>query len=165
MSYMTSINSTDVGASYKKESTPIGMYNFGLAYLHCADRLIIDSDRKNSDRLHISFDHPIRHLYAHALEIFLKACLVKQGKSQNYVRNKIRHNLKKAYDSLDPIWHVTFDQDLQFRSMVEIIGNMHSERLYSYLENGSFLEIERSYLYRLFRRFDLSRADILRLFA
>ena len=162
---MTSTNSTDVGATYKKVSSPIGMYNFGLSYLHCADRLVMASDRKTPDRLILAFDHPVRHLYAHTLELFLMACLLKQGKSANYVRNKIGHDLKKAYCALDPAWNTIFDTDLQFRGMVEIIGNMHIERLYSYLETGTFLDIDRAYLYRLFRRFDLSRETIFKLFA
>ena len=53
----------------EERTTALGLYNFAESYRHAADRI------RASKAKQLPFDTPIRFLYYHAVELYLKACL------------------------------------------------------------------------------------------
>ena len=129
----------------------MGWYNLAFANLEAADHLI-------ASKAKLSFDEPIRALYAHAWELALKACLRKQGFAPSQIRKKFGHRL-------DIIWSVVDrDRFYQLRLHDELDGFInhltfyHSNRLYSYPLAGIRRELGLDYLRATSSRLRVPRA-------
>ena len=143
--------------------TPIGFYNLGLAYLEAADALA-EKELSKDDRFSLAFDHPIRHLYAHAWELFQKACLAAQGMKPSKMRNRFGHSLAKAWDAIDKERFEILDLHPGTRLFAENLDGFHPTKKYAYPEVGYRQDYTLSYLRAAFERFKINRAEILRLF-
>ena len=76
--------------------SPIGVFLHAQSYLRAADAL---AHGVEEGKLQLRFDAPIRHLYAHALEVVLKAHLLARGVPAKELRRKHGHNLVALYDA------------------------------------------------------------------
>ena len=143
--------------------SPVGFYILGLAYLDAADELAgryLDP----GDPFRLSSESPIRHLYAHAWELFLKACVFKQGCRPSEFKRTIGHSLTMAWDVVEKASFQMLDLHPDTRVLVEGLDQFHPTRMYAYPVTGLRREFTLPYVRDVSKRFRIPRAEILRLF-
>lgn len=145
--------------------SPIGFFNLGLSYLDAAD-VLARKQLDENDRFQLAFDSPIRHLYAHAWELILKACVFTQGMKPSEMKRKIGHSLSKAWDLVDKTKFAVLDLNAKTRIVPEVLDQFHMPpRMYAYPITGSRREFSIAYIRAASDRFKISRAEILELFS
>ncbi len=147
-----------------ERQSPMAFCNVGLSYLEGAEDL---ASRHLDPRIRFKLSHdlPIFHLYAHGWELVLKACLREQGMSAAELRSKIRHNLTKAWDSVDKERFAALRLTPETRAVIQVLDWYHPTKLFAYPYTGNRREIELDELTAVSRRLHLSRPDRLRLFS
>ena len=144
--------------------SPIGFFNLGVSYLDAADALTRKQFDK-ADTFQLFFDSPIRHLYAHAWELFLKACIFRQGMKPSEMKRKIGHSLTKAWDEVDKSRFALLDLHPQTRTVPEVLDQFHMPpRMYAYPITGSRREFTITFVRAASQRFRISRRQTLELF-
>lgn len=143
--------------------SPIGFFNLGLSYLDAAD-ILSQRHLDSGDSFRLRFEHPLRHLYAHAWELFLKACLFQQGWTPAQMKRKIGHNLSKAWDEIERGRFAELDLHSDTRIVPEMLDQFHPTKQYAYPETGSRREFSIPYIRAASQRFRLSREEVRRLF-
>ena len=76
-------------ATLEKRRTALGTFNFAESFRHSADRLRISKLKR------IPFDAPVRFLYYHSIELYLKSYLRSHGISAAYIKSKYQHRFRK----------------------------------------------------------------------
>lgn len=145
-----------------ERQTPQGLFNLALSYLDAADELT----RRLVDRhnpLKLSFESPVRHLYAHTWELALKACLFRQGLTPVQLK-RIGHNLTKAWDLVDHRRFAALRLTPRVRIMPEVLDQFHPTRIYAYPVSGYRQEFTLVYIRDASQRFRLTRTEIIDLF-
>lgn len=146
------------------DQTPLLFYNVGLSYLDAADHLTT-SLQGPPYRFRLPFDVPVRHLYAHALEMFQKACLFEQGVSPQEMKTRFSHRLVEAWDAIDGGRFRELRLDDESRAIAEWLDNFHPTKEYAYPYTGYKRELSLEQLRDGLSRFRISRAVIHRLFS
>jgi hypothetical protein len=77
------------GLSPEERTTALGMYHFAESYRHAADRLRLSRAKP------LMFDAPIRFLYYHAIELYLKSCLRGDGRTPTEIKSSFNHGFRK----------------------------------------------------------------------
>jgi hypothetical protein len=150
-----------MGISYPKA---VGTFNLALSYLDAADHLE-QSLRKPSPSIHLAFEHPVRFLYAHTWELALKACLLRQGISQQDLKGQFGHKLTKIWDAIDRPRFPELRLDDRLRIIPEQLDRYHPSREYAYLVTGHKVDFTLSYVRTVSQRFRVPRATILDYFS
>jgi hypothetical protein len=70
-------------------STDFGTFNFAESYRHASDRLRLSKIKA------LSFDAPIRFLYYHSIELYLKSYLQSHGISAAKIKSRYGHRFRK----------------------------------------------------------------------
>lgn len=143
--------------------TPVGFYILGLAYLNAADELtsrFLDA----SDPFKLTSESPIRHLYAHAWELFLKACVFKQGARPSEFKKALGHSLTSAWDAVDKLRFSRLDLHTDTRLLMEGLDQFHPTRMYAYPVTGFRREFSLPYVRDATQRFRIPRPEVVRLF-
>src|ERR1700741_5247012 len=70
-------------------TTALGLYNFAESYRDAADRV------RSSRAKRLLFDAPIRFLYSHAIELYLKSCLRADGLTVQEIKDRYGHRFKE----------------------------------------------------------------------
>lgn len=146
------------------DQTPLLFYNVGLAYLDAADHLTA-SLQGPPYGFRLLFDEPVRHLYAHALEMFQKACLFEQGFTPQEMKTRFSHRLVKAWDAIDRTHFSELRLDEDSRAIAEWLDIFHPTKEYAYPYTGYKMELSLEQLRDGLSRFRIARAEILRLFS
>ena len=76
-------------ATLEKRRTALGTFNFAESFRLSADRLRISTLKR------IPFDAPVRFLYYHSIELYLKSYLRSHGISAAYIKSKYQHRFRK----------------------------------------------------------------------
>lgn len=143
--------------------SPLGFFNLALSYLDAADHLAASHlDPQSGFRL--PFEHPLRHLYSHAWELALKACLFQQGWTPSEMRKCFGHHLSAIWDKVDRDAFVELKLTDQTRIVPEVLDQFHPTKQYAYPETGSRREFSIVYVRSASQRFRLPRVVIRRLF-
>lgn len=143
--------------------SPIGFFLLAESYLDAADALFVAMNTGEA-RLKLAFEHPVRHLYAHAWELALKACLARQGMKASEMKKKLGHRLTAAWDRVDKAHFAALDLNPRTRIVPEVLDQFHPTKFYAYPVTGLRREFSLSYLRAATQRFRLPRAEIQRLF-
>jgi len=143
--------------------SPVGFYNLGLDYLAAADA-IAGKHLDREDPFKLAFESPIRHLYAHAWELFLKACIFQQGMRPSQIKRTIGHSLTKAWEAVDKERFEVLDLHPGTRLLMEGLDQFHPSRMDAYPVTGYRRQFTLTYLRAASQRFRISRAEIARLF-
>lgn len=147
-----------------ERQTPLGYFNMALSYLDAADELtrrLVDK----SDPFRLAFESPIRHLYAHAWELALKACLIRQGMKPDDVKKTFGHKLVPAWEAVDRKRFATLDLHDGTRIVPEVLDQFHPTKLYAYPVTGFRREFSLTYIRGASQRFRIDRPTILELFS
>ncbi len=99
-------------------TTPLGLYNFGVAYLDTA-RVAFNSNKS------VAFDDPLEFLAAHGLELILKAELARNMDMER-IRKRFGHNLQKLRQRLSPEFSNEFKLDEEFDNVLNYLSIGHS---------------------------------------
>lgn len=143
--------------------SPIGFYNLGLSYLQAADE-VVRSHLDDESLFALSFEHPIRHLYAHGWELCLKACLYQQGNRPSEIKTWIGHRLTMAWDAVDKERFAELRLTPDTRHFVELLDDFHPTKFYAYPITGVRREHTLTYVRAASKRFYLARPAISKLF-
>ena len=136
----------------------IGWYNLAITNLDAADYLI------TSNAMRISFEEPIRALYAHAWELVLKACLRKQGLSPSQIRKLYGHRLDKIWISVDRERFGLLQLRDELDPFIQHLTFYHANRLYAYPLAGMRRELSLDYLRATSSRLRIPRVDVISIF-
>lgn len=151
-------------AKIDMRQSPMGFFNLGISYLEAADALA-ERHLDKLDRFKLTFDSPIRHLYAHAWELVLKACLFRQGMKPSEMKRTIGHSLTKAWDAIERPRFAPLNLNAKTRIVPEILDQFHmSPRMYAYPITGIRREFTIPYVRDASQRFKISRAVTIELF-
>jgi hypothetical protein len=88
-----------------ERTSAIGLFHYAESYRHAADRL------HGSKAKSLAFDAPIRFLYYHSVELYLKSCLRASGLSVDEIRNRYGHNFVKLKNAADRLGVELDDED------------------------------------------------------
>jgi hypothetical protein len=83
------VKASNNDATLEKRRTALGTFNFAESFRHSADRLRISKLKR------IPFDAPVRFLYYHSIELYLKSYLRSHGISAAYIKSKYQHRFRK----------------------------------------------------------------------
>ncbi len=158
---MSSDMKTKQWAEWDARQSPVGFYNLSLSYLDIADDL---TERMHKNQLKLAFDAPVRHSYAHAWELALKACLFAQGFRPKELKTKFGHDVHKIWQSVD---HNRFSQlrlTPETEQIAEHLGGFHLEKSFAYPVAGATNYLPLSIIKAESKRFRLQRIEIARLF-
>jgi hypothetical protein len=95
-----------------KRSTATGFFNFAETYWRAA-RTLKRSKKKASHK-----ESPIRFLYYHAIELYLKAFLCAHGLHPYELRTKYGHGAHKLSDKTEELGLFLMDEDKEVLSMM-----------------------------------------------
>jgi len=143
--------------------SPVGFYILGFAYLDAAD-VLASKHLDGGDPFSLTSESPIRHLYAHAWELFLKACIFKQGMRPSGFKKAIGHSLVRAWDAIDKVRFAGLALHPDTRRLMEGMDQFHPTRMYAYPVAGPRREFTVSYVRDASKRFRIPRAEIIQLF-
>lgn len=138
-------------------------YLVGLSYLDAADHLTRSLEGPPYC-FRLPFDEPVRHLYAHALEMFQKACLFEQGVSPAEMKKEVGHWLVKAFDRIDRQRFADLRLDDELREYAGWLDMYHPTKEYAYPYTGYKEELALDQLREGLRRFRVPRTLLIRLF-
>lgn len=139
-------------------------YAVGLSYLDAADHLTA-SLAGPPYKLRLAFDEPVRHLYAHAWEMFQKACLFQQGMTPIEIKQQFGHWLVKAWEKIDRSRFSDLQLDDASREYAEWLDHFHPTKEYAYPYTGYKVELSLEQLRDGLKRFRIARDVQLRLFS
>ena len=108
---MSDVDATD-------RTTPIGLYNMGLAYLEAARAVSVSDNR-------IAFQDPLDFLCAHGLELIFKAEMLRTL-SMNEVRNQFGHNLSVLKNKLGVDFTNKFPMTNELQNVINYLEIGHS---------------------------------------
>lgn len=146
------------------DQTPLMFYIVGLSYLDAADHLTA-SLQGPPYSFRLAFDEPVRHLYAHALEMFQKACLFQQGMTPTEMKQRFGHWLVKAWDQIDRPRFAELQLDDESRAYAEWLDVYHPTKEYAYPYTGYKSELSLEQLRDGLKRFRIPRDVQFRLFS
>jgi hypothetical protein len=136
--------------------SPIGFYNMGLSYLDAADHLT-NRQLDATDGFHLPFEGPIRHLYSHSWELFLKACLFEQGELPSDLKYEPGHRLVNAWDQVDKDRFAVFKLSPRTRDFLARLDAYHPTKFYAYPITGFRQDFSLTYIRAASQRFRLTR--------
>lgn len=110
-------------------TTCIGLFNYALSYVEAA-RILTRAQAKTTHP-----DAPIRFLYYHAVELFLKSFLVLRGKTADEVRKEYGHEFTQLRRNCEDLGLVLDDEDIQ---VIDLIGSADTLIRARYIETGPF---------------------------
>jgi hypothetical protein len=113
--------------SPEERTNAVGLYNYAESYRHAADRI------RTSRARPLRFDAPIRFLYYHAIEIYLKACLRGDGLIPSEIKSRYGHGFKKLQKACAARGVVFADEDVD---VIELIDGSNYWRS-RYIETGA----------------------------
>ena len=99
-------------ADHNERTNSIGLFNTAEAYWLSASKLAATEVR------HGFADLPVRTLYYHAIELYLKA-LLRQHYSVDELQSKFRHNIKRMTTKARKHGLVAMDEDRQVFSLMK----------------------------------------------
>jgi hypothetical protein len=76
-----------------ERTSAVGLFNYAESYRHAANRL------HGSKARSLPFDAPIRFLYYHSIELYLKSCLRATGLSADEIRGRYGHSFVKLLNA------------------------------------------------------------------
>ena len=100
-------------AEDNKRTDPMGLFNTAEAYWRAAQAL----EKAKVKGGHA--DSPVRLLYYHAIELYLKA-LLRQYYDVDKLSNKFRHNIKRLANRAEKLGLVIVDED---RGLLDLMGD------------------------------------------
>lgn len=98
-------------------TTPLGLYNFGVAYLDTA-RAAFSSNKR------IAFNDPLEFLAAHGLELILKAELARNMDIKR-IRKSFGHDLQKLRKRVSQEFSNEFNLDEEFENVLNYLSVGH----------------------------------------
>lgn len=105
-------------------TTPLGLFHYAKSYAKSAVQL----NELNIDVTHP--DAPIRFLFSHAIELYLKSYLLTKGMTVDELRNKYGHKISKLFaGAIEHGLEVQIEQQEQAALLNDAIQDR-------YLENG-----------------------------
>jgi hypothetical protein len=110
----------------EERTNAVGLYNFAESYRHAADRI------RASKAKPLRFDAPIRFLYYHAIELYLKACLRGDGLTPSEIKSRYGHGFKKLQKACVLRGVVFDDEDIDVIGLVDGSNYWRSR----YIETG-----------------------------
>jgi hypothetical protein len=110
----------------EERTTALGMYNFAESYRHAGDRVTASKAKP------LLFDAPIRFLYYHSVELYLKSCLRGDGRSPGEIKSKYGHGFLKLQRACENRGLVIDDEDV---AVIELIDGSNYWRS-RYIETG-----------------------------
>jgi len=146
---------------WEARQSPVGFYILALSYLETADHLtsrIHETDKEQ--RLDLSFDSPVRHLYAQTWELALKACLFAQGIRPQKLKTDFGHRLDKAWKHVDRQRFAFLYLDDATKEIAEHLGSYHHERQFAYPSTGIRQYLPLNYIKNESKRFRIDRIEI-----
>jgi HEPN domain-containing protein len=131
-----------------------------------AHKLAVDCyPDQGSPALKLGFDHPIHHLYSHALELIIKSLLLQQGFAIAKIKSKpFGHDLKKLYSKLDPKWISYFDKAGYIEIACDHYSELRAAQFYSYPSNRRYAEYSLELADRTLNAFRIDANEIRRIF-
>lgn len=139
--------------------SPIGFFLLGIDYLTAAEAITVRHIAVD-DPFHLRFELPIRHMYAHAWELCLKACLFQQGFLPSTLKHNVGHSLTAAWDKVDKQRFAIFDLQPRTRLIAERLDRYHPTKMYAYPITGSRTDWGLPYLRSSSRRFKIQLSDV-----
>ena len=140
---------------------PIGLYNFGLAYIATANAALASGAP-------IAFHDPIEHLFAHGLELILKADLYR-SRSFAEIRNRFGHDLLALRGALSSEFVSRWTLDASFDEVTCYLAIGHTRNSgyhHRYLQPGVREVVRPERIQSVMSRFDdADRNGLLRFFA
>ena len=143
----------------------LGLYNFGISYLNCADQLFANFLQPDllPKPFKPAFTDPIIALYGQALELVTKAHLRREGASLNKLR-KVGHDIWQGLGGLSPECielHGFCDDD---RLPVAYLSELHRQRLTFYFCSGVQTTDPLESVFHTMSKCRLNRFKILQIF-
>lgn len=102
----------------------------GTAFQNCAEAVIqtLEIDERGIPKKMVA--SPVYFLLSHAAELFLKAALLKQGKTESLLKNfNYRHNLTALMGELDSVNLSISDET---KTIIERLSEQHSKHVLRY---------------------------------
>lgn len=152
-------------AEWEARQTPVGFYNLALSYLEAADELTTRiHNPTEKERLRLIFDSPVRHLYAQAWELALKACLFAQGTRPRKLKNDFGHRIDKAWKHVDKKHFSVLDLTESTQGIADHLSLYHTDRMFAYPLVGVREYVPLNHIKAESQRFRIPRMDVIRLF-
>jgi hypothetical protein len=86
-------------------TSAVGLFNYGESYRHAANRL------HGSKAKSLPFDAPIRFLYYHSIELYLKSCLRAADLSADEIKTRYGHSFVKLFNAAHRLGVELDDED------------------------------------------------------
>jgi hypothetical protein len=94
-------------------TTATGLYNLAESYRHAADRV------RASKATPLRFESPIRFLYYHAIELYLKSCLRGDGLDPEIITSRYGHRFVKLRKACSTRGASFDDEDIATIKMID----------------------------------------------
>jgi hypothetical protein len=94
-------------------TTATGLYNFAESYRHAADRI------RASKAKPLRFESPIRFLYYHAIELYLKSCLRGDGLDPETITRRYGHRFVKLRKACSTRGAQFDDEDIAVMKVID----------------------------------------------
>ena len=152
-------------AEWEARQSPIGFFNLAISYLDAADELTNRiHDTVSEGHLHLNFDSPVRHLYAHGWELALKACLFAQGVRPAKLKKDYGHKILRTWKAVDKDRFSRLDLSDDTEAVAAHLSYYHAEKLFAYPLTGLREYLPLAFLKAQSERFRIDRAEIFELF-
>lgn len=152
-------------AEWEARQSPVGFFNLALSYLDAANELTNRIQAPtDGEHLHLTFDSPVRHLYAHSWELALKACLFAQGVRPSRLKKDFGHNVLRAWRAVDKARFSQLDLSSETEAVAAHLSYYHSGKLFAYPLTGLREYLPLGFLGNQSERFRIGRMEIIDLF-
>lgn len=152
-------------AEWEARQSPVGFFTLALSYLDAANELTSRIHAPaDAGHLHLTFDSPVRHLYAHSWELALKACLFAQGVRPSKLKKDYGHNVLRAWKAVDKARFGRLDLSSETEAVAAHLSYYHSEKLFAYPLTGLREYLPLRFLEAQSERFRIGRMEIIGLF-
>lgn len=148
-------------AEWEARQNPVGFYNLALSHLDAADDL---TNRILAGELKLMFDSPVRHFYAHAWELALKAGLFTQGVRPHKLRKDFGHDVLRAWKHVDKERFACLTLTPKTEEIASHLGFYHAEKMFAYPIAGVREYLPLNFLKTESQRFRIPRDAIIPLF-
>ena len=124
------------------ETTSLGLFNYANSYRVAAAFLSATADNIHPQELSSHPEAPIRFLYIHAIELYLKS-YVRSHKNENQVK-EFGHNLKKLLKECKAL-----ELPQQCREDIIFLNSERKNLSYRYIETGFKRELTRDAMHSI----------------
>lgn len=116
--------------------SPVGMGNMAAEFAKTA-AIVAENDESHQFGIPDNF-FAFLYLAAHALELAYKSVLLAHGKSESYLKKKLRHDLMKCRDAAHRFEDVSTMEHAAISHIIHLISDCYRRKAFEYHTPGAY---------------------------